>query len=69
MDFRLNELQELLADSVAKFIDNEYDFETRQKIAGNSELSEQMWQDFSSSAGPRCHLPRRTAGWTAAPSN
>ena len=33
MDFSLNELQAMLADSVGKFIDNEYDFDTRQKYA------------------------------------
>ena len=29
MDFSLNEDQAILADRVAKFIDSEYDFETR----------------------------------------
>ena len=33
MDFSLNDVQSMLADSVDKFIDNEYDFETRQKYA------------------------------------
>ena len=55
MDFSISEEQSILADSVAKFIDANYDFETRQKIAGNRELSEQMWQDFAE------------LGWTAVP--
>ena len=35
MDFSLNEVQEMLADSIDKFIDNEYDFDARQKYAGS----------------------------------
>jgi len=31
MNFSLNEVQAILADSVDKFIVNDYDFETRQK--------------------------------------
>ncbi len=35
MDFSPNEVQSMLADSVDKFIDNEYDFETRQAYAAS----------------------------------
>ena len=45
MDFSISEEQSMLADSVARFIENDYDFETRQKIAA-SELgySKELWQ-------------------------
>ena len=33
MDFSISEEQAMLADSVSKFIDNDYDFERRQAIA------------------------------------
>jgi alkylation response protein AidB-like acyl-CoA dehydrogenase len=56
MDFSLSEEQSMLADSVARFIDTDYDFETRQKIvAGDRSLSEKMWQTFAE------------LGWTAVP--
>ncbi len=56
MDFSFNEVQTMLADSVAKFIANDYDFDTRQKYAG-SELgySAEVWQKFAE------------LGWTAVP--
>ena len=56
MDFSFNEVQTMLADSVEKFIVNDYDFDTRQKCAG-SELgySPDVWQTFAE------------LGWTAVP--
>lgn len=58
MDFELNEVQAMLADSIEKFIVNDYDFETRQKYAG-SELgySKDVWQTFAE------------LGWTSVPFN
>ena len=56
MDFSLNELQTMLADSVSKFIDNEYDFDTRQKYAGSDRgFSDEVWSTFAE------------LGWTAVP--
>ncbi len=56
MDFSLNEIQMMLADSVAKFIDNDYDFERRQEIAGSDKgYSDEVWQLFAE------------LGWTAVP--
>ncbi|MGH8168013.1 MAG: acyl-CoA dehydrogenase family protein, partial [Woeseiaceae bacterium] len=56
MDLSLTEEQAMLADSVARFIDNDYDFETRQKIAeGDTRLSKKMWRTFAD------------LGWTAIP--
>jgi alkylation response protein AidB-like acyl-CoA dehydrogenase len=56
MDFSLNELQQMLADSVAKFIENEYDFDTRQSYAASERgFSDEVWTMFAE------------LGWTAVP--
>lgn len=56
MDFSLNETQEMLADSIEKFIENEYDFDARQKNAGSDDgFSADVWQTFAD------------LGWTAVP--
>lgn len=56
MDFSLNELQTMLADSVSKYIDNEYDFDTRQKYAASERgFSDEVWSMFAE------------LGWTAVP--
>ena len=56
MDFSLNEVQEMLADSIDKFIENEYAFDTRQKYAASeSGYSDAVWNTFAE------------LGWTAVP--
>lgn len=56
MDFALNEIQTMLADSIEKFVVNEYSFETRQKYASSEfGYSKDVWQTFSE------------LGWTAVP--
>jgi alkylation response protein AidB-like acyl-CoA dehydrogenase len=56
MDFSLNEVQEMLADSIDKFIENEYDFDTRQKYAASDKgYSDDMWRMIAE------------LGWTAVP--
>ena len=56
MDFSLNEVQAMLADSVDKFINNEYDFDTRQKYAGSETgFSAEVWATMAE------------LGWTAIP--
>ena len=56
MDFSLNEIQMMLADSIEKFIDNDYDFESRQKYAGGDQgFSSEVWQTFAE------------LGWTSVP--
>ena len=56
MDFRLNEIQTMLSDSVGKFIDNEYDFDTRQSYAASDKgYSDDVWSTFAE------------LGWTAVP--
>ena len=56
MDFSFNEVQTMLADSVEKFVVNEYDFDTRQKYSGSDlGYSAEVWQTFAE------------LGWTAVP--
>jgi len=56
MDFSLNEVQSMLADSIEKFIANDYDFESRQKYSGSDiGYSKDVWQTFAE------------LGWTAIP--
>ena len=56
MDFSISEEQSMLADSVSKFIDNDYDFERRQKIAESEDgYSKELWQTYAE------------LGWTAVP--
>ncbi len=56
MDFTLNEEQRMLDDSVAKFLANDYDFETRQGYAASeSGYSPDVWRQFAE------------FGWTAVP--
>ena len=56
MDFSISEEQSMLADSVSKFMENDYDFERRQKIAASDDgYSKKLWQTFAE------------LGWTAVP--
>lgn len=56
MDFSLNEIQLMLADSIEKFIDNDYDFNSRQQYAdSDTGYSAAVWKTFAD------------LGWTAVP--
>lgn len=56
MDFSITEEQTMLADSVARFIDNDYDFETRQRIAAtDAGYSQDLWRQYAE------------LGWTGVP--
>jgi len=56
MDLSLNEVQLMLADSIEKFVTNDYDFDTRQKYSGSAlGYSDEVWQTFAE------------LGWTAFP--
>ena len=56
MDFSLSDEQAMLADSIRRFIDSDYPFETRQKIAAHERgFSDEMWRTFAD------------LGWTAVP--
>ncbi len=48
MNFDYNEEQQLLADSVRRYLQKDYDFETRRKIVASSEgWSAQAWAQFA----------------------
>ena len=48
MDFSLNEVQMMLADSIEKFLENDYDFDTRQEYAASDAgYSKEVWQTFA----------------------
>lgn len=54
MDFSVSEEQAMLADSVSRFIDNDYDFEQRMQTAeSDAPFSEERWQTYAE------------LGWTA----
>ena len=54
MDFSVSEEQAMLADSVARFIDNDYNFERRMKIAESAApFSKELWETYAE------------LGWTA----
>ncbi len=56
MDFSLTEEQEMLVESVSRFIDNDYDFDGRQKnAASETGFSNELWRTFAE------------LGWTAVP--
>ncbi|MBT8078379.1 MAG: acyl-CoA dehydrogenase family protein [Gammaproteobacteria bacterium] len=56
MDFSLSEEQSMLVDSVSRFIDNDYDFETRQRNAARDEgFDPATWRQFAD------------LGWAAVP--
>lgn len=48
MNFSFSEEQSLLRESISKFLQNNYDFETKRKIASsNSGFSKEYWQQFA----------------------
>lgn len=48
MDFSYSEEQQLLRDSVARFIRQDYSFETRQQtVTGNKPFNREHWQQFA----------------------
>ena len=48
MDFSLNDIQQMMQDSAAKFINNDYDFETRRALANSpTGYSEDNWKLFA----------------------
>src|SRR5687767_4326830 len=48
MNFDYNEEQQLLADSVRRFLQKDYEFEARRKILASAEgWSERVWSTFA----------------------
>ena len=68
MDFSLTEIQSMLADSVEKFICNDYDFEARQKYAGSETgYSADVWQTFSDLGWTAVSLSEADGGFDGGP--
>jgi len=68
MDFSLTEIQSMLADSVEKFISNDYDFETRQKYASSEAgYSEEVWQTFADLGWTAVSLSEDDGGFDGGP--
>jgi len=47
MNFDYNEEQQLLADSVRRYLAKSYDFETRKKIVAGEGWSREGWAQFA----------------------
>ena len=48
MDFNLSEEQQMLLDSIEKFVANEYDFDTRRELADSEQgFSTDNWKKFA----------------------
>jgi alkylation response protein AidB-like acyl-CoA dehydrogenase len=64
MDFTLSEEQQLLKDSVARFIEKEYDFESRRKLIGQGgSFSKAHWQTFAEMGWLMVTLPEDKGGF------
>ena len=62
MNFDLSEEQQLLADSLKRYLANEYSINARAKIVASSTgWSEAVWAAFAEMGLPGCRLPRSTA--------
>lgn len=62
MDFTLSDEQQLLKDSVNRFIEKEYDFETRRKLASETGMSEENWTLFADMGWLMAGLPEEHGG-------
>ncbi|HNP64558.1 MAG TPA: acyl-CoA dehydrogenase family protein [Woeseiaceae bacterium] len=68
MDLSLNEMQLMLADSVEKFIANDYDFETRQKYAeSRTGFSLPVWQTFAELGWTTVTIGEKDGGFGGGP--
>ncbi|EQA98566.1 acyl-CoA dehydrogenase family protein [Sphingobium baderi] len=62
MDFTLNDEQQLLKDSVDRFIEKEYDFESRRRLVAGTGLSEAHWALFAEMGWLMAGLPEDHGG-------
>lgn len=68
MDFTLNEEQQMLADLVNRFVDKEYSFEARRKLAATSlGWSPQNWTTLSEMGLLALNVPEQFGGMQASP--
>lgn len=64
MDFTLDTEQQMLSDSVARFIQNDYDFEARMKlVAARSGGSAAIWQTFAENGWLAVSCPEAFGGF------
>jgi len=63
MNFDYNEEQQLLADSVRRFLEKSYDFETRKKIVAGEGWSPQVWAIFAEMGLTGLPLPADHGGF------
>jgi len=64
MDFEYSEEQQLLADSVQRFMQKSYDFETRKKsVASDAGYSEDAWRTFAEMGLLGLPLPQDCGGF------
>ena len=68
MNFEFTQEQVMLRDSVARFIQDDYSFDERQRIAqSDTAMSADHWNTLRNWAGSRYPLPRSTAVLAAVP--
>ncbi len=68
MDLSFNEVQTMLADSIEKFIANDYDFDTRQKYAGSAVgYSPEVWQTFAELGWTAVNFSEEDGGFDGGP--
>lgn len=64
MDFSLNEDQQMLQDSILRFIQDAHDFETRRKwLKQNPGLTPQLWQQFADLGWLALPFPESAGGY------
>lgn len=68
MDLSLNEMQEMLADSIEKYVANDYDFDTRQEYAGSETgFSPAVWRTFAELGWTSVLLSEEDGGFGGGP--
>lgn len=68
MDFSLSEEQKLIKDAVEKFVQNDYDFDTRNKIIASEEgFDRKVWQQFGELGWLGVSFPEEAGGFGGGP--
>lgn len=68
MDFSLSEEQKLIKDAVEKFVQNDYDFDTRNKIIASEEgFDRKVWQQFGELGWLGVSFPEEVGGFGGGP--
>lgn len=68
MDFTLSEEQKLIKDAVEKFVQNDYDFDTRNKIIASEEgFDRKVWQQFGELGWLGVSFPEEAGGFGGGP--